>query len=46
MTTPPNNTTQTGNTAILLIGNLQPSDAGVYRYTFSGLNVERFIMLG
>jgi len=29
--TSPNNATQTGNTATLLIGNLQPSDAGVYQ---------------
>jgi len=28
---PPNNATQTGNTTTLLIGNLQPSDAGVYQ---------------
>jgi len=30
-TTSPNNATQTGNTTTLLIGNLQPSDAGVYQ---------------
>jgi len=33
--TSPNNATQTGNTATLLIGNLQPSDAGVYQCRFN-----------
>ena len=33
--TSPNNTTQTGDTATLLIGNLQPSDAGVYQCVFN-----------
>jgi len=32
---PPNNATQTGNTTTLLIGNLQPSDAGVYQCVFN-----------
>ena len=31
---PPNNATQTVKTATLLIGNLQPSDAGVYQCVF------------
>jgi len=30
-----NNVTQTGNTTTLLIGNLQPSDAGVYQCAFN-----------
>jgi len=30
-TTSPNNVTKTGNIATLLIGNFQPSDAGVYQ---------------
>jgi len=34
---PPNNATQTGNTATLLIGNLQPSDAGVYQCILNNL---------
>jgi len=33
--TPPNSATQTGNTATLLIENLQPSDAGVYQCVFN-----------
>ena len=44
--TPPNEVTQTGNTATLLIVNPQPSDAGVYNCAFSGLNLQRFISLG
>jgi len=35
MTKSPNNATETGNTATLLIGNLQPSDAGVYQCRFN-----------
>ena len=33
--TTPNEITQTGNTATLLIRNLQPSDAGVYQCVFN-----------
>ena len=44
--TPPNEVIQTGNTATLLIVNPQPSDAGDYQCTFSGLNLQRFISLG
>ena len=43
---PPNEVIQSGNTATLLIVNPQPSDAGVYHCTFSGLNLQRFISLG
>ena len=43
---PPNEITQTGNTTTLLIVNPQPSDAGVYECTFSGLNLRRIISLG
>ena len=35
MTTPPNEVTQTDNTTTLLIGNPQPSDAGVYQCVFN-----------
>ena len=42
---PPNEVTQSGNTATLLIVNPQSSDAGVYSCTFSGLNLQR-ISLG
>ena len=35
MTTSPNKITQTGNTTILVIGNPQPSDAGVYQCLFN-----------
>ena len=35
ITTAPNELTQTGNTTTLLIGDLQPSDAGVYQCVFS-----------
>ena len=44
--TPPNEVTQSGNTATLLIVNPQPSDAGDYWCTFSGLNLRRIISLG
>ena len=43
---PHNEVTQSGNTATLLIVNPQPSDAGVYDCTFSGLNIQRIISLG
>jgi len=33
--TSPNSATQTGNTATLLIGNFQSSDAGVYQCVFN-----------
>ena len=36
---------QTGNTTTLLIENPQPSDAGVYRCTFSEID-SRFFTLG
>ena len=47
-TTPPNEVTQTGNTAILLIGDPQPSDAGYYGclIVFNGLFLQRLINLG
>ena len=35
MTAPPNEVTTTGNTTTLLIGNPQPSDAGVYQCVFN-----------
>ena len=35
-----------GNTTTLLIGNLQPSDAGVYQCVFRELSLQRFINLG
>ena len=35
MTTSPNEITQTGNTTTLVIGNPQPSDAGVYQCVFN-----------
>jgi len=38
-TTSPNNATRTGNTATLLIGNLQPLDAGVYQCVFNNPTV-------
>ena len=44
--TPPNEVITTGNTTTLLIGNPQPSDAGVYDCAFSGLNLQRTISLG
>ena len=47
-TTPPNEVTETGNTATLLIGNPKPSDAGDYlcSFTFNGLLLQRIIHLG
>ena len=46
MTTPPNRVITAGNTTTLVIGNLQPSDAGVYTCTLSQLNLQRRINLG
>ena len=43
---PPNEVTQTGNTATLLIVNPQPSDAGDYECFFMGLDERRVIVLG
>ena len=45
MTTPPNGVITAGNITTLVIANPQPSDAGVYRCTFSELNLQRFISL-
>ena len=45
MTTPPNIVITAGNTTTLVIGNPQPSDAGVYQCVFSELNLQRFITL-
>ena len=46
--TPRNEITQTGNTATLLIGDPQPSDAGVYTcsFMFNELPLRRLINLG
>jgi len=44
--TPPNEVLTTGNTTTLVIGDPQPSDAGVYDCAFNGLEVQRFISLG
>ena len=44
--TSPNEVITTDNTATLLIVNPQPSDAGDYECTFSGLNLRRIISLG
>ena len=46
MTTPPNGVITAGNTTTLLIGNPQPSDAGVYGCAFSELYLQQFISLG
>ena len=46
MTTPPNGVITAGNTTTLVIGNTQPSDAGVYTCIFMGLILQRFISLG
>ena len=44
--TPPNEVLITGSTTTLVIRNPQPSDAGDYWCTFSGLNLQRIISLG
>jgi len=44
--TPPNEVLTTGNTTTLVIGDPQPSDAGVYNCAFNGLDLQRFISLG
>ena len=49
MTTPPNQVSTTGSTATLVIGNPQPSDAGVYQCVFREMNtalLQRLIELG
>ena len=46
MTTPPNEVLTAGNTTTLVIGDLQPSDAGLYRCTFRELGLQRLISLG
>ena len=44
--TSPHEVTTIGNTTTLVIRDPQPSDAGGYECTFSGLNLRRFISLG
>ena len=44
--TPPNEVLTTGNTATLVIGDPQLSDAGVYDCAFNGLDLQKFISLG
>ena len=44
--TSPHEVITAGNTTTLLIVNPQPSDAGNYWCTFSGLNLQRIISLG
>ena len=46
MTAPPNGVSTAGNTTTLVIGNLQPSDAGAYSCLLSKLNLQQFIELG
>ena len=46
MTTPPNGVLTAGNTTTLIIGDPQPSDAGIYQCTFRELNLQRIIELG
>ena len=46
MTTPPNGVIIAGNTTTLVIGNPQPSDAGIYQCVFNELGLQRFINLG
>ena len=43
---PPNKVITAGNTTTLVIGDPQPSDAGLYDCVFSGLSLARNIMLG
>ena len=43
---PPNEVVTAGNTTTLIIGDPQPSDAGVYHCVFEGLMLERIIILG
>ena len=43
---PPNKVITAGNTTTLVIGDLQPSHAGVYDCAFSGLGLGRIISLG
>ena len=45
-TVPPDEVTQTGNTATLVIQNPQPSDVGLYQCIFAGLGVGGSILLG
>ena len=44
--TPPNEVITAGSTTTLVIGNPQPSDAGVYDCAFSGLKLQRIFSLG
>ena len=46
MTTSPNEVITAGNTTTLVIGDPQPSDAGVYQCVFRELNLQGFISLG
>ena len=46
MTTPPNEVLTAGNTATLIIRDLQPSDAGSYDCGFNELMLRRLINLG
>ena len=46
MTTPPNGVITAGNTTTLVIGNPQPSDAGVYQCLFNELELQQFINRG
>ena len=43
---PPNEVITAGNTTTLVIGDPQPSDAGIYHCAFSGLSLTRIIILG
>ena len=46
MSTSPNEVSTAGNTTTLVMGNPEPSDAGVYSCLLSELNLQRFIELG